>query len=199
MNWRTKLVSSRVAALMADPSPEAVASFWIQVEGSGTPLIEEIPGDPAAVCVTFVHRGSGSEPQLTLSEGIAFGEPKELALQHLPGTDVWHLSLRLPRASRVTYGFSPNSGVSPFVDDAELGRRYAARRSDRFNPQVVHYPTNPDQPQIWGRSVSLLELPEARRQEWLDVPSHVPRGTVRKVEIQSRCLGKPTNLFVYEP
>jgi len=48
----------RLARDVASRGPGVVNAFWTELEQTGTPLIESIPGDSSRVLVTFVWRGA---------------------------------------------------------------------------------------------------------------------------------------------
>ncbi|HEY0453429.1 enterochelin esterase domain-containing protein [Actinophytocola sp.] len=94
--WRTVVPGNRIAA--------ASGTFRADIERNGTPLVALAPGD--AVDVTFLLRAAPDSGPWTLTDGISPGANPEFALTNVPGTDVWHVTLRLPRDTRVTYTFT---------------------------------------------------------------------------------------------
>src|SRR4029450_5386619 len=64
--------SPRMAALrqrVATDGQDAADTFWSEIAGPGTPLIEAIPGDDRWALVTFLWRAQGP------TENVAFASP----------------------------------------------------------------------------------------------------------------------------
>jgi enterochelin esterase-like enzyme len=105
--------SPRIAALARHP--EKTADFWRGVEAEGTPLLEAAPDDPEHTIVTFLWRGSDTtRAVLVLPNGLC--EPPDLTgnlMATVPGTDVWHWSVRMPTGWRATYALCVDEGQSP--------------------------------------------------------------------------------------
>jgi enterochelin esterase family protein len=106
-----------------------VERFWTEVEAVGTPLVEAVPGaDGAQVAVTFPWRAR--EPVGNVVVCGEFADMRAFAdnrLAWLPGTDVWHVTLRLPAATRVPYRLSPADPLTPVEPADPATRRW--RRS----------------------------------------------------------------------
>lgn len=85
---------------------DAVAEFWREVEAAGTPLVEPDPaGDPDHAVVTFLWRGTPATRSVLVlpNKVIDPRTPTDNLMTHLPGTDVWHWSLRMRRDWRASY------------------------------------------------------------------------------------------------
>lgn len=176
--WRTVVPGNRIAS--------ASATFWADIERNGTPLVALAPGD--AVDVTFLLRAAPDSGPWTLTDGISPGANPEFALTNVPGTDVWHVTLRLPRDTRVTYTFTRDPRFGAGKPDFDIAAHLAARVVDPYNPRTVTYP---DQgfPSPWGRTVSLLALSE---------PDSPPAtGALPVHRLTSRALGRDVPVHVY--
>jgi enterochelin esterase-like enzyme len=205
--WREVVESASIARLEANmraglTSPPA---FWSEIARVGTPLVEPVQGDAEACDVTFVLRAEPGRGAWTLCEGISPPASARFRLSNVPGSDVWHVSVRMPRDSRVTYGFSPD--VNPGGPGFDWEAHFARRRPDPYNRLTVAYP---DQGILspWGRTVSLLDLDgaEPRDATSRDSPRrHVPdqappsRGALKRREIHSPALGRQVPVYVYVP
>jgi enterochelin esterase-like enzyme len=196
--WRTVVESRRLEQLLLEAG-EAPARFWSEIERTGTPLAEEIAGDPDGRCVTFLLRADEASGPWTLCEGIAGAAPAQFALANAPGTDIWHISLRVPRDTRVTYGFTTDQDLHLEPIDFDWARHFAARRSDPHNPMTLHYAPNADVPGPWGRTVSVLELADAPPRRWSVPRRRAGESTVRTVDVPNRAFGRTTEVYVYTP
>ncbi|MET9191004.1 enterochelin esterase domain-containing protein, partial [Streptomyces tendae] len=107
-----RVTGPRVARLLeetegADAARRAALtdSFWSEAEHLGSPLVEEIDGEPHHRAVTFLWRGHRATRRVLLC-GNRITDRDRLAgslLERVPGTDVWHLGLRLRSDHRGSY------------------------------------------------------------------------------------------------
>ncbi|MBP0452344.1 DUF3327 domain-containing protein [Kitasatospora sp. RG8] len=196
--WRTVLRSPLLAELTAGVNTMAAsAEFWTVVEAATTPLVEPIAGDPSAVCVTFLLRAPAASGPWTLCDGVSPAAAAEFELANLAGTDIWHVSLRLPCDTRVTYGFtrdvSPGSAGGAF----DWTAHFAGRRADPYNPRAVHHPDQGLPSSPWGRTVSLLDLAAPARPARTGAGAGAGRTAVH--EVGSAALGRPSAVHTYTP
>ncbi|MEK8174916.1 hypothetical protein NKH77_55185 [Streptomyces sp. M19] len=87
----TRLVEDLAAA---DETRRAalVTGFWTEVERLGTPLVEELEGEPGHRAVTFLWRGALPRSRSCCSPtASSTATARGLLLTRVPGTDVWHL------------------------------------------------------------------------------------------------------------
>ncbi|MFD3454676.1 enterochelin esterase [Streptomyces sp. NPDC058691] len=111
--------SPRIAALTERPEREG--DFWRAVEAEGTPLVEAIDGDPGHAAVTFLWRGTAAtRTVLVLPNQVV--DPEDLAgnlMARVPGTDVWHWTIRMRADWRATYALCVDDGEGD--DEADEG------------------------------------------------------------------------------
>jgi enterochelin esterase-like enzyme len=137
-------------------TPEAVAAFFA---GRSFPLVE-------GSSITFVWRGE--------AEGIrlrhwVYGLPSSQSLNRVEGTDVWHLTLGLPPASRVEYKFEVlRNGRGEWIEDPLNPNR--AR--DPFGANSVAH----------GEGYAIPE--------WIRHDVDAPPGRMDEVMINSKSLGR---------
>lgn len=79
-----------IDVLKRTPTPEAADAFF---QGRSFPIVE----GPA---ITFVYRGDADAVHL---KHWVFGLPSSQSLARIEGTNVWYLTLELPKSSRVEY------------------------------------------------------------------------------------------------
>ncbi|MCH0571635.1 enterochelin esterase [Streptomyces sp. MUM 136J] len=96
------------------PSPADEAEFWERVLRAGTPLVGPDPGgDPDHAAVTFLWRGDHTTRAVQVMPN-KIGDPRspeDNLMDRVPGTDVWHWTVRLRRDWHGTYDL--------LVDDAD--------------------------------------------------------------------------------
>ncbi len=170
-------------------------AFWDEVKQRNRgPLVErdgaEPPLEPGTSLVTFLWRGAKRNVRL-------FGAPSNDhdEMKRLGDSDVWYGSYRVPDSARVTYKFAPDV---PELDAPFMIRRraiLATAQRDPFNPLSVPPRELPDK----YAGESLVELPGAIRQPWLDLRSEVKPGTVERRQIRSEVLGNVRDVYLYRP
>ncbi|WUD72371.1 enterochelin esterase [Streptomyces sp. NBC_00510] len=152
--------SPRLAALAARPEREA--EFWRAVEAEGTPLVERLDGDPGHAAVTFLWRGTAAtRAVLALPNQVL--DPDDLAgnlMSRVPGTDVWHWTIRMRADWRATYALcvdeGDGAGVAPSGPKGQAYLR-GLRRNPRRDPL-----NRTDFPTRWGTEpLSVVALPAA--------------------------------------
>lgn len=188
------VASPRVRAL----DPAGLGRFWAEVERRGTPLVEEIEGEPDHRIVTFLWRGGAGTREVILMAN-KLTDPSvwaESALEPLEGTDVWHRSYRLRADWRATYHLAVDDGRASGRAPAGPGRRWgrfaALAIADPLNPRT--FPARAD-----GVPLSIVELPDAPAQPWCEPRPGVPAGAVTEHRIASEQLGNARTVWVYEP
>ena len=166
-------------------------AFWQQVQQQGTPLVE--PWEGGQLLVTFLWRDQGNH------NVRLFGSPSgdHNPLRKLGGSDVWWTSVVMDPRARLSYALAPDV---PKVANASQQRRMilATLQRDPLNPH-----TFPAQlatqavDRFQGRSV--LQLPQAPKQPWVQARSDVPQGTLTRHVVHSQILGNDRDVWTYVP
>ena len=201
--WREIVASARMVeagtqiAQSADRAA-AAAAFWDTV--TATPLWERDPELSDAWRATFLWRG---EPELTrhvtLCGGVVFSEECGIPLEHIDGTDIWHLALRLPARTRSEYVLSPNGLLRPPEQLSSWGRLSATWVRDPLNPSTLVIPTNPAVPEITPRLLSVLEAPDVPPRRWSVPAADTVKGRLEEHAHASRALQNTRRIWTYEP
>lgn len=166
-------------------------AFWQQVQQQGTPLVE--PWEGGQLLVTFLWRDQGNH------NVRLFGSPSgdHNPLRKLGGSDVWWTSVVMDPRARLSYALAPDV---PKVANAAQQRRMilATLQRDPLNPH-----TFPAQlatqavDRFQGRSV--LQLPQAPKQPWVQARSDVPQGPLTRHVVRSQILGNDRDVWTYVP
>ncbi|WP_320776377.1 enterochelin esterase [Streptomyces sp. CRN 30] len=201
-----RLTGPRVARLLAETEgadaarrAALAAAFWREAERLGTPLVEEIDGLPGHRAVTFLWRGHRATRQVLLS-GNRITDRDHLAaslLRRVPGTDVWHLGLRLRADHRGSYRLAADiSPGEPPADPAALQRRLrslsAHTAADPLNRRTVATRWQP-------ADSSVFALPDAPAQPWTGRPDPVPAGRVERHRVRAAEPVGDRDTWVYLP
>ncbi|WP_210583832.1 enterochelin esterase [Streptomyces sp. GESEQ-35] len=201
-----RVTGPRVARLVAqlagadDPQrADLTAEFWSEVDQVGTPLVEELDGEPGHRAVTFLWRGHRATRQVLLSANRIV-DREHLAgslLDRVPGTDVWHLGLRLRADHRGSYRMAADiSAKEPPTDPALL--------QQRLRSLAVHAAPDPlNQRSVATRwhpvSSSVFALPHAPAQPWAGRKDGVPAGRIERHRVPATALGGDRDTWVYRP
>jgi len=190
------LISPRLLALQNDlhaTKGAALESFWREVQAHGTPLVEPVPADPNNSLVTFLWRATPETRNVSVILGSVdqLSSPAYLAqapMSNLPGTDLWYRTYRFRNDARYTYSLSPNDAQTPtsFLRPEERAARMATLQPDPLNAQRFE-----------GRSV--LELPHAPPQPWIQPAPGAPAGKVEEHRFKSSFLQNERSIWVYTP
>lgn len=188
------VTSPRLARLQNElTQPAALDRFWREVERAGTPLVE--PGDADNLLATFLYRAGPATGRVAVSWPMWTGAFAQPDLVRLPGSDVLWKSVKLPRAARLSYQLAIDvpRDPSPGHDFAERAER-AVSRSDPRNPHLL-WPA-PEADAFHQRSI--LTLPDAAPERWLEMPSGPP-GRLTREPFASALLENTHELSVYLP
>lgn len=186
---RDAVSSSRIEAIrrQIDSGNTSTASFWDAVAKEGTPLFE--PLDARYELVTFLWRAEGDTRNVYVAASFALpGVPNE-ALQRLGNTDIWYLTLKVPKGARFTYGLEPNRSSVP-------GLARITRQMDPFNRGMKW--NCPDGASKY-RCRSVGESPQATPQPWISKRSGVAAGRIEKNRIHSALQNVDRDLTIYTP
>ncbi|MEU6846963.1 enterochelin esterase [Streptomyces sp. NPDC046716] len=196
---------ARLAASVAEAAPmrrtPLVEEFWREAARSGTPLVEEIDGEPDHRVVTFLWRGHRATRQVLLMANRLVDRERLAGslLERIPGTDVWHLGLRLRADHRGSYRLAADvsAGELPTAPDVlqERLRSLAAHAArDPLNPRT--------QEPRWGATDgSVFALPQAPAEPWAPAEraGTVPAGRVERHRAPAAALGGFRDVWVYVP
>jgi enterochelin esterase-like enzyme len=199
---RRDVKSARIARLMDELEAGITAAtdvFWAEIAESGAPLVEPLPNEDDGWCVTFVWRGSDADAPVVVIGDIVGWDFTQNQLQHIAGTDVYHLSARVPPKTRAIYCLSPRDSLKPLhVLDWPDGTQNW--RTDPLNAQELSIPANTNAAHLQPvATYSLLETPDAERPLWDIERSGTPRGTITSTSLWSEFLGADKEIFTYLP
>jgi enterochelin esterase family protein len=198
--------SQRILALRASVERgerESVNSFWEGINRTGAPLIEPIADDRENMAVTFLWKGTPNTHNVLVLWLPYLGvTPDEFLMTRLAETEVWYKTIKVNRKMRLAYTLAPNVGrlrpMSLGFDADAITMAAAAARPDPLNPKRYRIdPESVDAPEFRGQS--MLEMPDAPPQPWVDRRPGVPEGRVEKHRFKSATLGNEREIAVYLP
>jgi enterochelin esterase family protein len=184
----------RLKSELEKPDPKQLDSFWQEIAGQGTPLVE--PTDSGKyVYVTFLWKGDGETKNVVIltSGNSQLGNAEyfpDTLLSNLPGTNVWFKTYRMRSDARFGYRMARNDSLDVLKDFKLDPKRAAAFKPDPLNNR--HYTG------FLGES-SVVELDHAPPQIWIDPMPGIPEGKVEKLPFKSRILNNDRTIWVYTP
>jgi len=189
--------SPRVSSLkkeLESGNRAALESFWQDVAKQGTPLVESIPGDERNLLLTFLWRTKDEIKNVVVVGGVAGYEFVENQMTHLMDTDLWYRTYRVRDDARFGYSLSANDSLVPLrkinlEDQQAILQRMSSFKTDPLNPKT--YPGLPPS--------SLVELPEALPQPFINRAPEVPAGKLEEKKVKSSILGNERRAWVYTP
>jgi enterochelin esterase family protein len=178
--------------LASQPPPADTAAFWEQVAREGTPLVEPCGADDRYCLVTFLWRGRHATRNVLVEGTYQIpGARADHLMRRVASSDVWYLTLRLPRGARFTYRLAPNVPL----EDHRGDERRAAAQVDPLNPRRWNGPA--DASKFEGRSA--VELPGAAPQAWTVCKAGVAAGRLEAHTIASDVQQLERDVTVYLP
>ena len=181
----------------ADPSPRIqelrkqitsgetnTESFWKEVEAHGTPLVERLNAN--YWLVTFLWRAQHDTRSVMVTgsfnvPGLAWHN----LMQRIGDSDVWYLTLKLPKGARFTYRLVPNNPPGA----------QATAQADSYNPR--RWECSKTTTKFNCRSI--VELPDAAPQPWIVSKPGTPAGHIEKQTIKSSIQKLERGLIIYTP
>jgi enterochelin esterase family protein len=163
------------------------AGFWDAVAKGGTPLFE--PLDPNYELLTFLWRAVGDTRNVYVAASLELPGPPTKALHQLGNTDIWYLTLKVPKGARFTYQLEPNRASMGEVERV-------TRQMDPFNRGMKwNCPGGASK----YSCESVGESPQATPQPWIAKRSGVAPGRIEKSKIHSTLQNLDRELTIYTP
>ncbi len=162
-------------------------SFWKEIAAQGTPLVEQLNAN--YWLVTFLWRAQHDTRTVMVTGSFNVpGLTRNNQMHRIGDSDVWYLTLKLPKGARFTYKLIPNN---PPLS----GSTQATAQADSYNPRRWECPKTAEK--FSCRSV--VELPDAAPQPWIVKRPGTPAGRIEKQTIKSAIQKLERNLFIYTP
>lgn len=175
--------------------------FWRTLAQTGAPLVDVGP-EPRSLLVTFVFRGDPETKSVSVLTPMEPQDASATAMRQLHGTNTWYRSYVLRDDARLSYTFWPNRPdftleVTWTERDSWLDRLVSEPVPDPFNSQAIPRWRPYDPPQ--GLHDSVLSLPQARPEPWLEARMGSRRGSVWEHRFASKTLDNERRVWVYTP
>lgn len=189
----------RLEAEIASGDTGALERFWAEIERNGGPLVEPDAERDDARVVTFLWRAVEPIEHVALIEWFSEGDFGDKLLTRLGATDLWYRSYRLRSDLRLDYRFGPDDPLTPKREEQDWETRRKGWRRDPLNPDWYLDPPHPDQEQPEREAASIVTLPDAEPQPWIERRPGVARGPVTHHRFRSDVLDNERDLWLYRP
>ena len=191
----------RLTREIASAGNEAVNRFLTEIQKTGTPLVEMIPGDDKHVWVTFIWHSKEPVQNVVVFSGLtnyAYTRAvlPDIQMTKLDSTDIWFKTFKVRKDARFTYQFSINDSLIPEEDETDDSARRAKLRSDPLNAH--HTEDAPGKTASGPEAESLVELPDAPAQHWIQKLGN-PAGRLKRYDFRSDVLKNERSVTVYAP
>lgn len=192
-------ISPRITSLqqhLLSGNTAALLAFWQEITQQGSPMMEAIEGDNKHTLVTFLWRDRGGTRNVVIWGGPAgLDHPEDHQMTRLLNTDLWYKTYRLQTDLRGVYTFSINDSLTN-QERGDFGTRFIP---DPLNPKqfVAHKDEGkPDSQEVF---FSLLELPNAPAQTWIEPHPDGAMGKLHAHRLRSQILDNERRVWVYTP
>jgi enterochelin esterase-like enzyme len=144
--------------------------------------------------VTFLYKGDKDVHNVVvfIDRGL-WGDVPSNRMVRLLETHIWYRTYQFRRDARFTYSLSVNDSLTSLrgiKNAVEWLERTANFRLDPLNPhRIPSYP----------RPVSVVELPGALPQPWIERRPSVPKGLIKAHKVKSLILNNERTVWVYTP
>lgn len=202
MAAQTTLISSQLINLQQEleaGNNDALDSFWQKVAEQGTPLIEAIEGDDEHSLATLLWRAQVGEE---IENVVVIGRLMDWAnnqMTRLPDTDLWYKTYRVRNDIRTTYQLAPNDPGTPLGLSPDRRERTTNWQPDPLNPHTYVFPKDKEIPESTELIRSVIEMPAAPAQPWIEPRDGVPTGNVEMHRLRSDILDNERRVWVYTP
>ncbi|WP_133468619.1 alpha/beta hydrolase [Paraglaciecola marina] len=160
--------------------------FWVDVEKSGTPIIEKIP---SGTLMTFLARGEYSNVKL-LGGPSNDHEP----LKQLGQSDTWYRSFVVPADTQLSYQIAPNVPYPPFSGFARRVAIKAVAQQDPYN----HFPWPDPRVDKYSNYSTIKLSPPTKEPSILPIETD-EKGTLSTFSFSSNTLANTRDITVYTP
>jgi enterochelin esterase-like enzyme len=202
---KTKNESPRIAAFrsaLESGNEGSVATFWEDVNKTGSPLIERLSDDEKNMLVTFLWKGTPKTKNvLIVWFPFTMQSPDEYRLTQIADTNVWYKTLKVDKRKRFIYRLAPNAPNFRSLEDygGELFPTiWAGSQIDPLN--LNHWARDPEDPDVpEHQGFSAVEMPDAPTQSWGTRHKGVPEGKVERHMLTSALMKNEREIGIYLP
>lgn len=170
-------------------STDALENFWKDIEGNGSPIIEELSGDLEHNLVTFIYKEDDTVENVLFIPEMGDCKFLNYQLQRLLNTNLWYLSCKIRNDIRFQYCFSVND---PLDDDWDS--RFEKIVHDNLNKNYLLIEDEEE-----NEILSYVVMPHAEEYFWVKENVDIPKGDLKEYNYKSKNLDEEIRLRIYTP
>ena len=198
-----KLLKFVEAFQAAEEKQDVLANFWQEVEVQGAPLMEKLEEQPEYYLVTFLYREKAETDELLLNCGALGAVPTRGIFKQIPDTDIYYKSIFFLNQTRTQYFIRRQKVFVPNYRLETVKRNFQEPiiLEERFNTKHLIFRYDDENPEKFA-TISILELPDAPKQPWIQEQSDVKKGTIEEFElnyVKAKDPAKSHKISVYLP
>ena len=194
------LLQSWLADLAASQPQNGEETFWKRVAEAGTPLVEECPGDPNQVTVTFLYKGSSDTRTCAVIGGLLDWDIHSGILSRHPLSSIWHLTILRPRDAFGSYRLSPNDSLADLLAEPDWDKRERNLIADAFNRYHTAFCEPLKDTLIKPHEIlSVARFPGAPLEPYLQQVPEPLRGSLTHYRLSSSLLNNERDIWLYRP
>ena len=111
----------------------------------------------------------------------------------------WFRSVRIRSDVRTAYQISPNDSLVPRLEETDWPARFARWQLDPLNKHPLIDPDVESDDDGRSQASSVMELPDAPAQPWIQKHPDTPKGSVQHHRFTSDSLGNTRDVWIYRP
>lgn len=172
---------------------DALQDFWINIEKSGAPLIEELQGDTKHCLVTFIYRAEEEVKNVILIPPVDWENFLKYRMEQLLNTDLWYISCKIKNDIRFDYTISVNDSL--IDNDEGWKKREENLIHDRLNKKCLVF----NEDDGTQKKVSYVVMPKAIEHVWVKEKLNILKGNINEYKFDSEKFNKSRRIRIYTP
>lgn len=185
---------------LANGNQSALKNFWLKVEKTGTPLIEQIQGEESQKLVTFIVQADEETRNAVIICSLANQDDvlSNNICERIENTDIFYKSFVVLNGTQTIYSISKNNSLKSqrFYDnlmnnwdtlgpDPLNSKKFIQRYKREGKNFIVEY--------------SVLEMPSAKPSRWVNKRDDIVPGSMISMKFNSEILNSKRQIWIYTP
>ena len=185
---------------LAKGNKSALKNFWLKIEKFGAPLIEQIQGVESRKLVTFIVQADRETRNAVVVCSLANQDDviSNNICERIENTDIFYKSFIVLNGTRTIYTISKNNSLkfNRFYDN--LMDNLDTLSPDPYNPKRFTQRYRREG-QLFVVEYSVLEMPDAIPQKYVEQKKDVIPGNLNAVDFHSNILNTKRKIWIYTP
>jgi enterochelin esterase family protein len=170
-----------------DGNYDILNEFWAEIDESGSPIIEEIPGNKEHSLVTFIYRGKEETNNVILFLEFDWKKFFDYKFERVLETELWYITILMRNDVRFSYMFSVNDS---FDDDWEERSKNLQQDELNKNRLIFKYDNEDD------FIITYVVMPEADNQIRVKERDSIVKGNIIEYKFKSNIFNNERKIWV---